>query len=81
MKTVQLREAKAKLSSLVEAAERGEPTIVTKHGRPAAMLLPIEEGRKLYPEKKPSFADWLLSMPYPMEFERDRTPIRPVDFE
>lgn len=34
MKTMQLREAKASLSALVEAAENGEPTVITKHGKP-----------------------------------------------
>ena len=43
MKTMQLREAKAKFSALVEAAENGETTIVTKNGRPAAMVVPVEE--------------------------------------
>ena len=42
MKTMQLREAKAKLSALVEAAEHGETTIVTKNGRPAAMVAPVQ---------------------------------------
>nr|WP_280137220.1 type II toxin-antitoxin system prevent-host-death family antitoxin [Aureimonas sp. Leaf454] len=52
-----MREAKTGFSALVEAAERGEPTIVTKHGRAAAMIVPVEEGRKLFPQDNPSFAD------------------------
>ena len=80
MRTVQLRDAKAQFSALVEAAERGEPTTVTKHGRPAAMLIPIEEARKLYPEKKMTFAEWLLSIPDEIPFERDQTQIRKVEF-
>ena len=36
MKELQLREAKTTLSAVVEAAEHGEPTTITKHGRPAA---------------------------------------------
>jgi prevent-host-death family protein len=47
MKTMQLREAKARFSALVDAAENGEPTLVTRHGRAVAMLVPIEEGQRL----------------------------------
>ncbi len=60
MKTLQLRDAKASLSALVEAAERGEATVVTKHGRPAAMIVPIEAGRRLFPSERPSFASLLM---------------------
>lgn len=81
MNEVQLRDAKARLSALVEAAERGEPTTITKHGKPAAMIVPVEDAEKLYPREKKSFAEWLTSMPYPMEFERDQTPVRSVDFD
>jgi prevent-host-death family protein len=80
MRTVQLRDAKAQLSALVEAAENGEATLVTKHGRPAAMVVPIADARKLYPEKKPSFAELLLSIPHEIPFGRDRAPLRKVEF-
>jgi len=79
MRTVHLREAKATLSALVEAAEKGVPTIVTKHGRAAAMVVPVEAGRRLYPDDRPSFADLLLSYPGGIDLERDRTPLREVD--
>lgn len=75
MKRLQLRDAKAKFSALVEAAEKGEPTIVTKHGRPAAMIVPVEHGRRIYPDR-PSFADLLLAMPHELEIKRDPTPVR-----
>lgn len=78
MKRVQLRDAKARLSALVDAAERGEPTTITRHGKPAAMIVPIEDARKLFPDRK-SFARWLTSMPVEMEFERDQSPVRAVD--
>jgi antitoxin Phd len=82
MKTMQLREAKAKFSALVQAAEDGESTIVTKNGRPAAMLVPIEEGRSPHPKKrkKRNFAQLLMSIPHPIPWERDRTPSRDVEF-
>jgi prevent-host-death family protein len=62
MKTVALRQAEAELSALVEAAENGEATILTKHGRPAAMLILFADGQRLSSEKKRSFADLLLSI-------------------
>ena len=78
MKTLQLKEAKTAFSAIVEAAEHGEPTIVTKHGQPAAMIVPFDEGRRLYPDDRPSFADLLLSMPHDLEIERDGSPVRDI---
>ncbi len=79
MKTLQLRDAKASLSALVEAAERGEATVVTKHGRPAAMIVPIEAGRRLFPTERASFASLLMAIPDDLETERDQSPVRDVD--
>lgn len=79
MKTVHLRQAKGTFSAIVEAAERGEPTVITKHGRPAAMIVPIEDGRRIYADKRPSFASLLMRLPYDLEIERDRRPLREVD--
>lgn len=79
MKTLQLRDAKATLSALIESAERGEPTVVTKHGRPAAMIVPIEDGNRLYPSDRPSFASLLMAIPHELATERDERPPRDVD--
>lgn len=79
MDSVQIRDAKAKFSALVEAAERGEPTTITRHGRPAAVVVPVEDARRLYPENRPSLVDLLLSFPGDIEFERDETSLREVD--
>lgn len=79
MKTVQIRDAKAKFSALIEAAEHGQPTTITRHGRPAAVVVPVEDARRLYPKKQSSFADLLLSFPGGDDFERDRAPLREVD--
>ncbi|TIM62793.1 MAG: type II toxin-antitoxin system Phd/YefM family antitoxin, partial [Mesorhizobium sp.] len=48
MRTMQVREAKAGFSALIEAAESGEPTIITKHGKPAAAIVSVEDLQKLY---------------------------------
>jgi prevent-host-death family protein len=62
MKELQLREAKSTLSAVVEAAEHGRPTTITKHGRPAAVVISHQEWVKLK-SKVPSFADLLLAVP------------------
>jgi prevent-host-death family protein len=79
MESVQIRDAKAKFSSLIEAAERGRPTLITRHGRPAAVVVPVEDARRLYPDRPSSFVDLLLSFPGGVEFERDQAPLREVD--
>ncbi len=35
-------EARTQLPELLAAAERGQPTIITKRGRPVAALMPID---------------------------------------
>jgi prevent-host-death family protein len=39
--TVGVEEARRRLPALLAAAHRGEVTIVTKHGRPHAALVPV----------------------------------------
>lgn len=41
MKTVGILEAKTHLSSLLEAVERGEEIVITRHGRAVARLVPV----------------------------------------
>jgi prevent-host-death family protein len=79
MKTVKLRDAKALLSALIEDAAQGRPTTITRHGVAVAVLTPMDEARKLYPQKTRSFADLLLSFPGGVEFERNASPPRDVD--
>ncbi len=44
MKIVPLVDVKARLSSYVDAIQSDrEPVIITRHGKPAAMLVPIDE--------------------------------------
>jgi prevent-host-death family protein len=62
MRKLQLRDAKTTLSAVVDAAENGEPTTITKHGRPAAVVVSYEEWTRLK-SKVPSFADLLLAVP------------------
>ncbi len=80
MKTFKLRDAKAKLSALVKAAERGESSVITKHGRPVAGLVPIELAERFHPRQRPSLAEYLLAAPARLEYERDQTPLRATEF-
>ena len=78
MNTINLRDAKTNLSAVVEAAERGEATTITKHGRPAAVVMPVEAARALLEPPRPSFASLLMSIPS-ADFERIRSPFRDID--
>jgi antitoxin Phd len=80
MKTVQLQEAKAKFSSLVDDVIAGKPVTVTRHGKPVAVIVSSEEWERVS-EKAPSFADLLLRFPgSPDDIpRRSRKPMRDVD--
>jgi len=58
MHEIQLRDAKATLSSVVDQARRGEPSIITRHGRPEAVVLSFEEWQRL--SQVPSFGRLLM---------------------
>ena len=68
-----VQDAKNRFSEVVEAARR-RPQTVTKHGKPAVVILSAAEYdrlRKLEHLKAPSFAELLLAMPADdQEFER-----------
>jgi antitoxin Phd len=76
MREIQLREAKATLSAVVDDARRGEPSIITRHGRPEAVVVSFEEWTRL--SRVPSFARLLMSAPLdPGDLpDRDETPAR-----
>ncbi|MBV8773368.1 MAG: type II toxin-antitoxin system Phd/YefM family antitoxin [Deltaproteobacteria bacterium] len=61
MKEIQLRDAKAALSALVDDAVRGAPYVITRHGRREAVLIAYEEWQKL--SHVPSFGRLLMSAP------------------
>jgi prevent-host-death family protein len=42
MAQVGMHEAKTKLSQLVERAEAGEDVVITRRGKPAARLVPVQ---------------------------------------
>lgn len=79
METLQIREAKASFSAVVAAAEKGRPTIISRHGHPCAMIVPIADGKRLYPLEASTLASYLLGIPERLDTERDTTPLRGID--
>lgn len=80
MKQMQAREAKAKFAELLQTAERGESVTITRHGKPVAMIVPIEAGAEdAEREANRKFIEHLLKFPGPLEIEKDRRPPREID--
>lgn len=80
MRQIQLREAKAKISAIVDDASRGKAAVITRHGKPQAVILGIDEWERL--RNVPSFGELLMSAPIrdgelP---ERDTSPPRDPGF-
>ncbi|CAN5500483.1 hypothetical protein BH24DEI1_BH24DEI1_19960 [soil metagenome] len=67
MKTLQLHEAKARLSELIDAVQRGEEVIISRYGKPVAKLVGLGA-----PEQRE------LGF-YPIRFESDL--LEPTDDE
>ncbi|QKK33124.1 prevent-host-death protein [Rhizobium leguminosarum] len=61
MREIQLKDAKATLSAVVDQAIHGNPAIITRHGRKEAVVLSFEEYEKL--KHVPSFGRLLSSFP------------------
>ena len=80
--TWSVQDAKNRFSAVVEAARR-KPQTVTKHGKPAVVVVAADEYdrlRRLERLKAPSFADVLLAMPQD-NGEFPRVKARPRDLE
>ncbi len=73
MHEIQLRDAKATLSAVIDDARRGEPSIITRHGRREAVVLSFEEWERL--SRVPSFGRLLMAAP----LEPDDLPARNPD--
>ncbi len=60
MKSWPVQDAKARFSELLTACERDGPQLVTKRGADAAVLVPVEEWRRLN-AARPSLKSLLLA--------------------
>jgi antitoxin Phd len=58
MKDIQLKDAKARLSKVVDDAVAGEPSVITRHGKREAVVVSFEEYERL--RRIPSLG-WLLA--------------------
>ena len=56
-----VQEARARFSELLEASHAEGPQIITKHGKETAVLVPIEQWRRLESVAKPSLKAFLLA--------------------
>ncbi|MFM9862431.1 MAG: type II toxin-antitoxin system Phd/YefM family antitoxin [Micropepsaceae bacterium] len=61
MRKIQLRDAKASLSEVVDQAVDGKASIITRHGKPQAVVLGFKEWERL--SLVPSFGRLLMSAP------------------
>lgn len=81
MRTINLRDAKAGFSSLVDEAVRGEIVTITRHGKPVAALVSVEAAeiaRKALERKREGLVNYLRTFPGG-EFPRNRRPSRGVE--
>ncbi|AJA07298.1 type II toxin-antitoxin system Phd/YefM family antitoxin [Sphingobium sp. H39-3-25] len=62
VRTWQLQEAKDQLSEVIETAQVRGPQMITRHGRPRAVLLSAEEYLAMTSDR-PDFKEWLLGGP------------------
>ena len=56
-----VQDTNARFSALLESAQREGPQVVTRRGREAAVLVPIEPWRRLQAASRPSLKDLLLA--------------------
>jgi antitoxin Phd len=60
MRTWQVQDAKARFSELLDASLKDGPQVVTRRGVAAAVLVPIEQWRRLQRAAQPTLKELLL---------------------
>ena len=82
MTTWQIQEAKSKFSELIDKTLSEGPQVVTKHGTEVAVVIPIEQFRRLTAPKQ-RLGDFLLNSPLrnsELVIKRDQTTeLREID--
>jgi antitoxin Phd len=61
MRKIQLKDAKANLSAVVDKAAQGKPSVITRHGKAEAVVLGMADWNRL--SRVPSFGRLLMSAP------------------
>ena len=72
MRKIQLKDDKANLSAVVDQATRGNPSVITRHGKPEAVVLGFADWERL--SRIPSFGRLLMSAPLEAGDLPDRNP-------
>ena len=83
MATWQVQEAKTRFSELLERARSEGPQTITKHGKPSAVVVSVEEYERIK-QQKPNVLDVLFNHGPKFddfEIERDRDTGREIDLE
>lgn len=81
MPSINLKDAKAGFSSLVDQAIKGEFVTITRHGKPVAALVSVEAAelaRKAMERNRPGLVAYLRTFPGG-DFQRNSSPSRSVD--
>lgn len=61
MKTWPVQDAKARFSELLDACLKKGPQMVTRRGVEAAVLVPVEQWKRLADSRKPTLKELLLT--------------------
>jgi prevent-host-death family protein len=69
MKSVGIREAKARLSELARAAAEGKPTLLTDYGKPLAIIGAIPESEQETQCVPSDFREALLALPHELSVD------------
>ena len=80
MREIQLRDAKANLSAVVDEAMEGKPAVITRHGKKQAVVLSYDEWQRL--SRVPSFGRLIMAAPVAAGDlpARSRSKLRTSDF-
>jgi prevent-host-death family protein len=84
MQTWPVQDAKARFSELLEACVSNGPQMVTKRGIETAVLIPVDEWRRLQAAARPSLKELLLNdaargeLSVPPRGHTRRRPIAPL---
>jgi prevent-host-death family protein len=87
MSTISLKDAKTGFSSVVDLAATGEFVTITRHGKPAAVVVSVqaaEAAKKALGKQRQSLVSYLMSFPKDIDldddlFARNPAPSREVD--
>lgn len=82
MSTASVKDAKAGFAALVDEAASGGFITITRHGKPAAVLVSVEAAeaaKKALAKPRANFGEFLMSFPGGIELERNTSRMRDVD--